>query len=123
MIDDMKNMFYKCVACGRNGAKTHYKGKMFCSDCVRLFGTCTMCEHSTKCEFNDNPAPIPPVVTKHIRNQTPNGYMEQIIQVPNPQRIKAMCIEPKCICCDHDEERPHCMRQFGTCANYLEHEF
>lgn len=123
MIEDMKNMFYKCVACGHNGAKTHYKGKMFCSNCVKLFGTCAMCEHSAKCEFNDSPAPIPPVVTKHIRNQTPNGYIEQIVQVPNAQRIKAFCIEGECKCMGYVGEEPKCMRQFGTCANYLEHEF
>ena len=50
------------------------------------------------------------------------GIMEQITQVPNPQRIKAFCIEEKCICCDH-EDRPHCMRQFGICDNYKEIEF
>jgi hypothetical protein len=82
-----------------------------------------MCEHSAKCEFNDNPAPIPPVVTKHIRNQTPNGYMEQIVQVPNAQRIKAFCIEGECKCMGYVGEEPKCMRQFEICANYLEHEF
>ena len=49
--------------------------------------------------------------------------MEQIVQVPNAQRIKAFCIEGECKCMGYVGEEPKCMRQFGTCANYKEHEF
>lgn len=122
-MEDVERLFIKCVACGRNGAKTFYNDKWFCADCVRLFGTCAMCDHSAKCEFNDNPAPIPQYVTKRIRQETPGGYIEQIVQVPNTQRIKAFCIEGGCKCMGYIGEEPKCMRQFGTCANYLEHEF
>ena len=75
------------------------------------------------CDFKTNPAPIPHFVTKHIRQETPNGYMEQIVQIPNAQRIKAFCIEGECKCMGYVGEEPKCMRQFGVCANYLEHEF
>lgn len=116
-------IIHKCTRCGRTGARVLSNNKFFCSECAELFGTCGMCAHSIKCDFSANPVPIPQFVMQHIRQQTPNGYMEQIKEAPNPERIKLCCLEPKCVCCDHDEERPHCMRQFGTCANYLEHEF
>ena len=116
-------IFAKCACCGRKGAKTWYKDKLFCDECVNNFGTCHMCEHSVKCEFRTNPAPIPKVVTKHVREQTPNGYFEQVVQVPNAQRIKAFCIEGECKCMGYVGEEPKCMRQFGVCADYLEHEF
>lgn len=118
----MNAMFHKCARCGRNGAMVIDNGKFFCSDCIKLFGTCAMCVNSVKCEFNSNPAPIPKVVTQCMRQETGMGIMEQITQVPNPQRIKAFCIEEKCVCCDH-ADRPHCMRQFGVCDNYKEIEF
>ena len=75
----------KCVACGREPIKVWYNDKPFCSRCIELFGTCTMCDHSVKCEFKTNPAPIPQVVTKHVRQETPGGYMEQIVQAGQKQ--------------------------------------
>lgn len=123
MIDDMKKMFLKCTACGRNGARVIYNGKFFCDDCANAFGTCVMCDHGQKCEFESNPAPMPKVVAKHIRQQTPNGYIEQIAHFPNAQRIKAFCVEGECKCMDYVDEKPKCMRQFGCCEKYKEHEF
>lgn len=113
---------HKCSRCGRNGARVLSDNKFFCSECAELFGTCAMCIHSKKCNFNSNPAPIPKIITQRIRQETEMGIMEQIIQVPNPKRIKAFCIEGKCICCDQ-KEKPHCMRQFGICESYKENEF
>ena len=84
-------IFAKCAACGCNSAKTWYNNKLFCDECIAGFGTCQMCEHSQRCEFKINPAPMPHFVTKHVRQETPGGYMEQIAQVPNAQRIKAFC--------------------------------
>ena len=122
-MNDVEKMFVKCAACGHNGAKVIYKNKVFCDDCTRAFGTCVMCDHGQRCEFDSNPAPIPKATMKRVRQETPNGYMEQIVQVPNAQRIKAFCIEGECKCMGYVGEEPKCMRQFGTCANYLEHEF
>lgn len=117
-------MTYKCQACGDNGATIIYDSKFFCARCVDLFGTCAMCVHSKKCEFNDNPAPIPKLITQHIRQQTEMGYIEQIQQVPNPQRIKAFCLDGECVCCKTcDDKKVRCMRQFGTCEKYEEIEF
>ena len=116
-------IFGKCVACGRNSAKTWHNGKLFCDECVAGFGTCRMCEYGRRCEFKTNPAPIPHAVNKRLRQETSIGYIEQIMQVPNAQRIKAFCIEGECKCMGYVDEEPKCMRQFGICANYLEHEF
>lgn len=115
-------MMHKCVRCRRNGANVISNGKFFCGECAPMFGTCAMCEHGQKCNFNNNPAPIPKVVTQRIRQETEMGIVEQIIQIPNPKRIKAFCIEETCICCEQ-EEKPRCLRQFGTCRNYKEIEF
>ena len=116
-------IFAKCAACGRNSAKTWYNGKLFCDECIASFGTCKMCKYGQRCEFKTNLAPIPHFVTKVARKETSVGYMEQIIQVPNPQRAKAFCLEGECKCLEKFDEKYNCMRQFGTCKNYLEHEF
>ena len=116
-------MFNKCVACGRNGANVLSNGKFFCDKCASKFGTCGMCIHSRSCEFFTNPAPIPQTVMQKNRQQTPHGYMEQIQEVPNPDRIKAFCVD-KCICCKTCEDtKVRCLRQFGTCEKYQEFEF
>ena len=116
-------IFAKCACCGRDGAKTWYNGKMFCNKCTNNFGTCNMCEHSLQCNFSTNPAPIPQFVVQRIRQQTPNGYVEQIKESPNPERIKLCCLD-KCICCKTcEDEKVRCLRQFGTCENYKEYEF
>ena len=81
-------IIHKCARCGRTGARVLSNGKFFCSECAELFGTCGMCVHSLKCDFSTNPAQIPQIVMQHIRQQTPNGYMEQIKETPNPERIK-----------------------------------
>ena len=88
-----------------------------------VVATMQRCGITTSCSVKDAPAPMPHFVTKHVRQETPGGYMEQIVQVPNAQRIKAFCIEGECKCMGYVGEEPKCMRQFGTCANYLEHEF
>ena len=36
-------IFAKCAACGSNGARTWYNGKLFYDECVTSFGTCRMC--------------------------------------------------------------------------------
>ena len=82
-----------------------------------------MCEHNLQCDFSTNPAPSPKFVMKHIRQQTSLGYVEQIKEFPNQERIK-LCWLDKCICCKTcDDEKVHCLSQFGTCENYKENEF
>ena len=115
--------FHRCVRCGRDKANVLSNNKFFCSECAKLFGTCEMCEHSLQCDFSTNPAPSPKFVMKHIRQQTSLGYVEQIKEFPNQECIK-LCWLDKCICCKTcDDEKVHCLRQFGTCENYKENEF
>ena len=116
-------IIHKCARCGRTGAKILSNGKFFCDGCASKFGTCEMCIYGRSCEFFTNPAPIPQIIMQKIRQQTPHGYIEQIQEVPNPERIKAFCLD-KCICCKTCEDtKVRCLRQFGTCENYKEIEF
>ena len=119
----MASSIYRCAICGFDGANVFYEKKSFCKECVELFGTCKTCIRRSQCGFNDDPMPLPKIVTNHVRHQTEHGYVEQIVQMPNPQRIQATCIEGECVCCNHDLEKPRCMRQFGICAKYEEFEF
>ena len=115
--------FHRCVRCGRNEVKILSNDKFFCNECAKLFGTCAMCEHSLQCDFSTNPTSLPQFVMKHIHQQTPLGYVEQIKEFPNQERIKLCCLD-KCICCKTcDDEKVRCLRQFGTCENYKEIEF
>lgn len=119
-------MAHRCTKCGAPIIDTEvlYNGKIFCIRCTNMFGTCAMCQNGVKCEFQTNSAPIPQVITKRIQHKTERGIMEQITQAPNPQRIKAFCMEGNCICCKTcEDEKVRCMRQFGTCENYKEIEF
>ena len=98
--------FHRCVRCGRDGANVLSNDKFFCNECA-----------------NTNPTPLPQFVMKHIRQQTPLGYVEQIKEFPNQERIKLCCLD-KCICSKTcDDEKVRCMLQFDTCENYKEIEF
>ena len=114
----------RCVRCGQINAGVISNGKFFCAECFRFFNTCVMCVHSKKCDFQDNHAPMPQFVMQRVRQQTEMGYIEQIQQVPNPQRVKAMCVESECVCCKECEDKKyHCIRQFEVCEKYEEIEF
>ena len=122
-MEDLEKFFAKCVACGRNGAKVFYNGKMFCIKCASLFNTCAMCKHSRTCNFEIDPTPEPQFIVKTIRQQVPGGFVEQTAQFPNGERIIRTCIDGRCICYGEVDEKPKCMRQFGICKNYDEFEF
>ena len=111
-----------CRRCQRAPGTVYYEGNMFCVKCANLFGTCAMCKHHERCNFNEYNE-MPDVVVKHIRQQTPHGYIEKIIQGPNADKIKITCMGGKCICCNDNQEDPRCMRQYGVCASYDEIEF
>ena len=99
----MTEATFKCVACGSNGAKVLYNNKMFCVKCASLFNTCAMCKHSRTCNFETDPTPA--------------------AQFPNGERIIRTCIDGHCVCYGEVDEKPKCMRQFGSCKNYDEFEF
>ena len=85
-----------------------------CPACFQARNTCGMCKTSTKCDFQENPIAIPPMIMKTIRhgNQTLNT------QIRNPDRIAATCIASGCKCYHKDNDDEYCCRQFGRCSNY-----
>ena len=60
----MTEITFKCIACGSNGAKVLYNGKMFCVKCASLFNTCAMCKHSRTCNFETDSTPEPQFICK-----------------------------------------------------------
>lgn len=113
--------YLKCIVCGRENATIIDGLIYFCEECYQYIGTCAFCEHSARCEFNDNPDPMPKVVAVRNRQQTPMGFVEQIQQMPNPERIKAMCVDKECVC--YNAANSCCARHFNHCSNYIDKKF
>ena len=86
---------------------------VLCPACLKASGTCGLCKASTKCDFQENPIAIPPMVQATRRQ----GNMTMTQTVPNPERIKATCMNG-CPCWHDDEEGKYCCRQFNCCGNY-----
>ena len=87
---------------------------VLCPSCLKASGTCGLCKYSTKCDFQENPIAIPPMVMKTARRV--NQVMTA--QVPNPDRIAATCVASGCKCYHKDDEHEWCCRQFNCCGNY-----
>ena len=85
-----------------------------CPACLEARNTCGMCKAASRCDFQENPIAIPPMIQKTIRrgNQTMTGT------VPNPDRIAATCVASGCKCYHKDDENEWCCRQFNCCGNY-----
>ena len=85
-----------------------------CPSCLNQSGTCGLCKGSARCDFQENPIAIPPLVEKTVRqgNRLITG------NIPNPDRIAATCVASGCKCYHKDEEHEWCCRQFGCCGNY-----
>ena len=112
-----KNIPVKCVRCNHKfEAKemVYYDNKFFCLQCTKTFNGCGSCKNQFYCDFKQNPVPIPKATIVE-RKEGPILINEKI---PNPKRIKALCIEENCKCCV--ESIPVCARYFGTCSNYEE---
>lgn len=119
----MKNstsLMYKCDACGavapsKSTVYLNGSDKLVCVKCASKLGTCAMCIRGNQCEFLNNPAPIPHQVQTTVRE----GNMVISKPGPNPQRIKAFCIEGGCKCMDLENKR--CMKHTDHfCAGYEE---
>ena len=116
----MTDSTLKCARCGHqipSKAAVFSKEKPFCSECIKMFGTCGCCKNQVYCDFQSNPVPIPHTI--QVKKQ--QGPMVMITEQLNPTRIKALCIEGNCKCCIQDI--PACGRKFLTCPNYDEYEF
>lgn len=85
-----------------------------CPACLQASGTCGLCKSFTKCDFQENPIAIPPMIQKTVRN----GRQIMTGTIPNPDRIAATCVASGCKCYHKDDEHEWCCRQFGCCGNY-----
>ena len=85
-----------------------------CPACFEARNTCGSCKASVRCDFQENPIAIPPMIMKTARR----GNQVMSAQVPNPDRITATCVASGCKCYHKDDEHEWCCRQFGCCGNY-----
>ena len=104
-----------CNYCGQQPATIiNPEGTGACSRCAQAFNTCNLCMNSLKCEFETNPSPLPKQVSKIIRQ----GNMVMQTVIPNPERIKVLCVSCPC----YSEDPFICKRAVaGTCGNYNEY--
>ncbi len=93
------NTVLSCDACGRTIVKEnsviHIEDEdyLLCSQCHNMSKTCAVCGNYSVCPFEqDTENPMPKTVTKTIRN----GTMVMQTEIPNLERIEALC--PKCKC-------------------------
>jgi len=109
-----------CDACGQSGLIDYICSwkddfadmKILCPSCYSKTNTCYMCRSAQTCDFETNPIPIPPIVTKTIRQ----GPMVMQTQIRNPDRVAETCAK-NCSCYDPEKG---CLRELGWCSNYKE---
>lgn len=115
--DFCSNHNYNPSICSRCGAYTLKpiieNNTIYCQKCAEEIETCAGCDNSQRCEFEQNPSPIPKYVQKQIRQ----GPMISQITVKNQKRIDEFCT--KCIC--WNAEINDCGRQFNWCANHTDY--
>jgi hypothetical protein len=104
----------KCDYCGRQVQPVVItEGRGACIECAKYFGTCYMCRNCSACQFENNPSPLPKVVSRTI--QRGNAVIQT--QVRNPERVKQFCFPCKCF----DMDDLICRRQENWCSNYDEY--
>lgn len=81
-----------------------------CTKCAKALGTCAGCKLGGYCAFEQDPSPLPKVVSQTIRQG--NAVMQT--QVRNPERIRLLC--EKCPCFNIEDKE--CDRMFNTCPNH-----
>lgn len=100
---------YTCAICGSQTINPIWENNVIiCSNCHSALGTCAGCIHSTHCQFEENPSPIPKFITKTIKQ----GFAIMQTQVPNPERIEICCTGCPCL------GKNKCKRQFNTCGSH-----
>lgn len=85
--------------------------KMYiCPRCKAAMGTCALCINGNKCDFEDNPSPIPKVVQQQVKQ----GNMITVTQIRSPKRIEITC-KQNCPCFDSEIG---CLKEYNTCGKY-----
>lgn len=64
-----------------------------CPQCLRLLGTCNLCDHAKVCAFESSSSTLPKTVHKIIQH----GPMQATVEVMNPDRIQETC-KKGCTC-------------------------
>ena len=83
---------------------------LICKQCFQHMNTCVLCDNGERCEFKQNPSPIPHTIRKEVRQ----GNMIAVTDVMNPERVEKTC---KSLCGCFSEEFG-CLRQFNTCGDF-----
>ena len=81
-----------------------------CAQCKAAIPTCAGCKRGAKCEFEQNPDPLPKIVL----HQFQQGNATVQAQIRNPERVKRFCLDCPCWCM----EDYTCNRDFNCCGNY-----
>ena len=81
-----------------------------CAQCVKAINTCAGCKNSTRCAFEEDPSPLPKIVTQSFRQ----GNTVVQTQVRNPERVRLLC--ENCPCWDINDKA--CNREFNNCGGY-----
>ena len=82
-----------------------------CANCAKALSTCAGCKHGAYCAFEQDPSPLPKIVTQTLKQG--NAIMQT--QVPNPERIRLLC--EKCSCFSIEDKA--CNRVFSQCGNHI----
>lgn len=82
---------------------------LLCPNCFSSLGTCRTCASQPTCSFETDPNPLPKLVQKRIQQDN----MVQVITVPNPERISALCTSCPCY-----NPEGYCNKECNTCASW-----
>lgn len=80
---------------------------VICGNCASSRSSCSFCKKNTLCSFENDPSPLPKVITKTM--QQGNSYIQT--QIRNPERVRETC-EKNCFCFDAENG---CLRQNNWC--------
>lgn len=87
----------KCSICGSLMLKDQRivdldTGEIICRNCSKILSTCKNCTNSIVCAFDQDPDPMPKIVTKTVQQ----GNMTMQMQITNEERVKKFCLTCDC---------------------------
>lgn len=91
------------------------KYEYVCARCRSLMDTCYMCEHSSKCAFNEDTSGIPKQTARRVRQ---GNIAIQTVEY-NPELVKKTCAQ--CTCYDPVDGVDGawaCNKEYKTCGKF-----